>query len=221
MAAGRAAPEVSRIPSEPLGRISLGGRRARVGAESRSLERTCPHEAQRRTWPANDRSGRRCSGQQLVVDGRSLPKTSVRVGRVVGIRSSGEKRPSTASAAITIVTNISAVMRSANAARSTCGRRRTIGSTIRSANRKAITPREGDPARPKHGGERHVADRAHEAEHGDERPGDHVLDRLDCRRRVGDEQALKKSSPSRPMNPARRKPIVISFHSIPQSVRKF
>src|SRR5215212_9080297 len=34
-------------------------------------------------------------------------------------------------------------------------------------------------------------------------------------------RALKKSSPSRPMKPASRKPIVISFHSIPQSWRKF
>ena len=31
---------------------------------------------------------------------------------------------------------------------------------------------------------------------------------------------LKTSFPSRPMNPASRKPIVISFHSIAQSARK-
>ena len=39
---------------------------------------------------------------------------SSRLGRVVGIRPAALKRPSTTSAAITIVTNISAVIRRAN-----------------------------------------------------------------------------------------------------------
>ncbi len=56
---------------------------------------------------------------------------------------------------------------------------------------------------------------------GDQRADEHVLDRL--QRPAGasvTKRKLKKSLPSRPMKPASRKPIVISFQSICQSPRK-
>jgi len=48
----------------------------------------------------------------------------------------------------------------------------------------------------------------------------HVLEGGYQRGRVLDEEKVEKSSPSRPMKPASRNPIVISFHSIRQSLEK-
>jgi len=58
---------------------------------------------------------------------------------------------------------------------------------------KGDHPGEADPAGPQHRGERHVADRADEAEDRHHRSDDRVLDELHARRRVGDEQAVEEA----------------------------
>src|ERR1039458_10144638 len=54
-------------------------------------------------------------------------------------------------------------------------------------------PREADSAGPQDGGERDVADRAHEAEDGDDRPDDGVLDQLHARRGVREEERVEEA----------------------------
>ena len=90
---------------------------------------------------------------------------------------------------------------------------RNISATIRSVKRAAVVlavdrddrqhdqvgeeerqhAGEADPARPQHRRERHVADRADEAEHGDERPDDHVLERAERAAGVLEEQAVEEA----------------------------
>ena len=67
-----------------------------------------------------------------------------------------------------------------------------IGSTIRSAKMKAITPANADAAAPEDGGERYVADGADEAEHRDDRPDERAPDRLNGRRGVRQEEAVEE-----------------------------
>ena len=62
---------------------------------------------------------------------------------------------------------------------------------MRSAKMKAIAP-EADAARPRHGGDGHVADRAHEAEDGDDGPHDDVLEQSQRRRGVAEEERVEE-----------------------------
>ena len=119
---------------------------------------------------------------------------SPRVGRgPVGISPSAPKMPSTISAAITIVTNISAVIRTVYVRAVVLA----VDGEDRQHDQVGEQERdhagERDPAGPQHGGEGDVADRADEAEHGDERADDHVLDRRERRRGVREEQVLEEA----------------------------
>ena len=67
-----------------------------------------------------------------------------------------------------------------------------IGSTIRSAKMNAITPAKQRPPDHSTAASGHVADRADEAQHGDDRADDRAPERLHRRGRVVEEEAVEE-----------------------------